>query len=98
MSETSGLLSTGQKTAVGTTAVPITTRNIFCVFGVRVRACDTCANKVYVGPKGVTNGILDITDGYRLSASESVFIPIDDPRKIYVIGTHTNQAVSWIAI
>ena len=40
----------------------------------------------------------DYFDGYPLDAGEEVKIPIDDPSKIYVIGSADNQGVKWFAV
>lgn len=48
---------------------------------------------VYVGLAGVS-----ASNGYPLDAGEEVKIPVDDPSKIWVIGSADNQGVKWIAV
>jgi len=94
----SGLFTTGAKSGIGTTAVQITTTSIPSVFGVLVVADDANTDKVYVGPKGVTAGTADATDGIPLSPGESVTIEIDDANKVYVISPTAGQRVFFMAI
>jgi hypothetical protein len=94
----SGLFTTGAKSSIGTTAVQITTSDIKCVFGVLVKAASTNTGIVYVGPKGVTAGTADATDGIELRAGEEIKIEVDNAKKVYVIGSATGQKVFWAAV
>ena len=57
--------------------------------GVTVRAT---AGALYVGSRGVT-----AENGFPLEAGsgEELFIPVNDPGKVYVVG---NGSYSWVAI
>jgi len=95
---TSGVLTTGATSNIGTTAVQITTTSIVCPHGVLVKADDNNTGDVYVGPKGVTAGTTDATDGIRLRAGDAVTMEIDNANTIYVIASVAGQKVWWIAI
>lgn len=60
---------------------------------VLVKANAANTGDVYVGRAGVS-----ASNGYPLDAGEEVKIPIDDPSKIYVIGSADNQGVKWLAV
>ena len=68
--------ATGRKSSIGTSAVQLTTTSI--------HADSTNSVKVYVGISTVTTDMADTTDGFPLSAGESVVIPVIDPSTIYV--------------
>ena len=53
---------------------------------------------VYVGTAGVTADAADATDGFPLAGGEGLFVPIDDPSKLYVRGSAAVQKVFWFAI
>jgi len=98
MPSTSGIFTTGAKSSIDTTAVQITTTDIFCVFGVLVRADPANTGIVYVGPSGVTAGTVDATDGIKLEAGDAVLIEIDNANKVYVIASAAGQKVFWAAV
>jgi len=98
MAKTTGTFKTGAKSGIGTDAVQITTADIKCVIGVLVVADDANTGIVYVGPKGVTAGTADATDGVRLDAGDSITLEIDNANKVWVIGSATGQKVWWAAI
>lgn len=96
---TQGTVYTGTLGSIGATALQLTATTRKLARGVRVRADDgNSTNFVYVGILGVTAGIAaPTTDGYKLKVSEAVDVQIDDPSKVYVIGSTTGLAVSWMA-
>lgn len=78
---------------VGTTATQLSgVRNIKAYKGVLVKHNGTAADDLYVGRENV-----DATLGYLLEDGESVFIEIDDPTQIYVVGSDASVAYSWLA-
>lgn len=98
---TNQIVYTGSLAAIGATALRLAaidaTRRPL-LRGVTVKAVGANTGKVYVGLSTVTAGIAaPTTDGFELSAGDSVTLEIDDPSKIYVISTSTGQAVTWIA-
>ncbi len=96
---TSGTILTGSKGSIGATALQLTTTSFACRRGVLVKAdAGNSTNFIYVGILGVTAGIAaPTTDGYKLAVNESVDIAIDDPSKLYVIGSTSSLAVSFLA-
>lgn len=90
--------STGATSSISTSAVQMTDTSTPCVRGVLVKAADANAGKVFVGASSeVTNGSADATDGLELGAGQSLFIPIDNANKIYLIGSAASQKVFWLA-
>tara|TARA_R110000744_G_scaffold33039_6_gene77016 strand:- start:633 stop:929 length:297 start_codon:yes stop_codon:yes gene_type:complete len=75
---------TGRKSSIGTSAVQLTATSIHASRGVQIVADSTNSVKVYVGISTVTADSIDATDGFPLSAGESVVIPVIDPSIIYV--------------
>jgi|TARA_R100001163_G_C5060384_1_gene197202 hypothetical protein len=91
--------STGSKTSIGTTAVPITTRELNASRGVQIMASTTNSVTVYIGPKGVTAGTSSAdTDGYPLAAGEAVVVPVIEPSKIYAITASSTAAISYMLV
>lgn len=72
-------------TAIATTA----TANV----GVLVAADDANAGTVYVGGSGVTVGT-----GVSLAAGDSVFLPVNDPAKIYCVGSVAAQVLRVVVL
>ncbi|MBI2826711.1 MAG: hypothetical protein HYX69_18725 [Planctomycetia bacterium] len=96
--ETVNSFSHGRKSSIGTTAVALTSTAVAVTKGVQLRAADANAGVVYVGTSSVTTDTSDQTDGFPLAAGETLFVPIDDARKIYLRGTASGQKVFWLAI
>lgn len=94
-----GTILTGSKGSIGATALQLTATSFKCSRGVKVKAdAGNSTNFVFVGILGVTAGIsAPTTDGYKLAVNEEVDIEIDDPSKLYVIGSTTSLAVSFLA-
>lgn len=80
------------------TAVQITSTSRRCERGVTVKASASNTGIVYVGNSDVTNGTANSTDGFELSAGESVTVEVNNVNKVYIIGTDVNHRVSWIAV
>ena len=79
------------------TAVPLIGVSTPIKSGVTVKAHTGNTGLVYVGKSTVSNS--GVNKGFELSASESVFLEIDDLYKVYVdaaSGT-TGHGVCWIA-
>ena len=85
---------TGRKSGITTTAVQITNSTVKASKGVQVLANSANTVKVYVGPSGVTSDSSDSTDGYPLSAGESVLLPVRSPSEIFVkTASGSNQKI-----
>ncbi len=93
----SGVFVHGSKGSIGATALALTAVSSRLNRGVSVKADAGNSGFVFVGGSAVTAGIsAPTTDGYKLAGGEECFIEIDDPSRIFVIGSTTGQAVSWI--
>lgn len=86
---------TGAKSSIGATALQLTAASTKCT-GVYVKASNANSGTVYVGIETVTAGSADATDGFPIDATEGVFVTIDDPSKLYVIGSTTGQKVFYM--
>lgn len=88
--------------SVGLTAVPLTTIGYDLQKGVLIRAPgtgDPTANTtcVWVGrAANVTADSNEQTGGMPIPPGEAVFVPTDDPRKVYLISDDVTQDVAWI--
>jgi hypothetical protein len=87
----------GGNSDIDTTAEQITTTSMASSGGVLVRADDSNTGYLYLGNSDVTAGT-DATQGIKLAAGESIFIPIDNANKIYAIGSAVNQALTFLVI
>lgn len=100
--ETSGEFYAGHRT-VGTSAVQLTGLGFNLNRGVLLRAPgsnDPAPNTatVWVGPSGVTADANTESGGMPLPPGEALFIPIDDPRKLWLISTAASQDVAWMGM
>jgi len=90
--QTSAPIIYGQVGTIGATQKQMTTNSSPLNTGVRVKAlAANSTDKVYIGLTGVTT-----STGYELVASAEVLIPCRDASTLYVIGTGTTSAVSFI--
>tara|TARA_R110002020_G_scaffold169435_2_gene358598 strand:+ start:2777 stop:3073 length:297 start_codon:yes stop_codon:yes gene_type:complete len=91
--------STGSKTGIGTTAVPITSQNLNASRGVQVSASTANTVSVYIGPQGVTAGTSsELTDGYPLAAGEAIVVPVIEPNKIYAVTASSTATISYMLV
>jgi hypothetical protein len=81
-----------RRIAVGTTPTQLTATATPAKKGVLVKALAANTAPVYVGGPTVS-----ITNGYELSPTEEVFIPVDDASKIYVVAASAQQ-VCWLVV
>ena len=86
----------GRKASISTTALQLTATSTPLYRGLVVKAAAGNTGKVYVGNSDVTNDTTDGTDGFELSAGESVSVETDNANKVYVIGSVAGQKVFWI--
>lgn len=84
----------GSKTIDDSAAVALADRKLIEAKSyVLVQAGSDNSGDVFVGD---SSGV-DSDTGWRLDAGESVKIPIDDPAKVWVIGSDADQVVKWLA-
>ena len=92
--------TTGRKSGINATAARLTAAALtgdFLRRGVTIKAASGNTNKVYVGLAGVTPDSADATDGFPLSANDTVTIEVDDPYKVFVVGDVAGpQKVFWV--
>jgi hypothetical protein len=88
----------GRKSAIGTTAVQLTTTSAHAPRGVQIKASVANSGTVYVGNSDVTAGSADATDGFPLGAGDALFLPIDDPSKVYLVGSAAGQIVFFVVV
>ena len=90
---------TGSKTSIGTSAVPITAIETNARRGVQIVANSANTVTVYIGPSTVTSGTsAATTDGYPLSAGESIVVPVIEPSKIYAVTASSTAIISFMLV
>lgn len=83
------------KSAIGTTAVQLTSTSNPAQTGVEVIASPSNSGTVWVGvSSSVTSGTADSTDGIPLAAGTSAFLYVSDANMIYAIGSAAGQRVA----
>jgi len=91
--------TTGRKSGVGTTAVPLVTAVRPLTRGLQLRAAATNTGTVYVGASSaVTADAADATDGFPLAAGEGLLVKVDDASKVYLIASAASQKVFYLAV
>lgn len=68
------------------------------VKGVIVKAASTNGGRIFIGNNDVTADTVASTDGLELAAGESVFIPISDVNKVYLIADIVGQKVFYLVV
>lgn len=90
----------GRKSGIGTSPVALTAESdVTARHGILVKAGAGNSGLVYPGTSpNVTAGSNDATDGFELSAGDSVVIEVIHPNDIFVIASAAGQEVFWIGI
>ncbi|MCH7685516.1 MAG: hypothetical protein IH899_02340 [Planctomycetes bacterium] len=97
--KTGGSFLHGRKSNIGQAAVQLTSKSGSARQGVLVKAAAGNTGLIYVGSSSdVTADSEDETDGFELSASEFKTVEVDDPSKVFVIASESNQKVFWSAV
>ena len=91
-------LDHGSNLDIDTAAEQITATSFAAKKGVVVKADLANSGIIYIGNSDVTDGDTAATDGIPLSAGESLFVEVDNPNKLYAIGSAVNQKVYWMAV
>lgn len=68
---------------VGTSVIPLTTTIIHAYRGIHLKADDSNTNVIYIGQSTTT--------GYPLAKGEDIFLPLDDPRFVYLVAGASSQ-------
>lgn len=95
---TESSLDHGSNLDIDIVAEQITSTSFAAKKGVILKADSANSGIIYIGNSDVTAGDTAATDGIPLSAGESIEIEIDNPNKLYAIGSAVNQKVYWLAI
>lgn len=88
----------GRKSAIGTSAVQLMATSTHAPRGVQIKAALTNSGTLYVGNSDVTAGAADATDGFPLAPGDALFIPVDDPSKVYLIGSAIGQVAHFLVV
>lgn len=91
-------LDHGSNLDIDTTAEQITTTSFACKFGVTVKADITNTGIIYVGNSDVTAGTTAATDGFPLSAGETLTLEVNNPNLLYAIASANNQKIYWVGV
>src|SRR5262245_55450725 len=73
-------------------AVALTVAGIKLTQGVTVKANSGNSGFFYV----VHSAAVSSTNGFELDGGQEIFLPVDDPSGIFIIGSADNQNISWI--
>jgi len=98
LSSVSSTLDHGSNRDIDTTAEQITTTSFACKFGVTLKADITNTGIIYVGNSDVTAGTTAGTDGFPLSAGETLTIEVTNANIPYAIASVANQIIYWVAV
>ena len=96
--ETVASFDHGRKSSIGVSAEQLVTTTLHAAKGIELIAAPTNSGTVYVGNADVTAGSADATDGFPLAPGARLFLPLDDPSKVYLRGSASGQAVYYVVL
>lgn len=85
-------LQHGQGTATATAAQLSGVVNKKAHKGVRIRHISGGSDTLYVGLEGLTT-----SNGYPLEDGQEIFLEIEDPTAVYVIGSDASVIYGWLS-
>lgn len=97
-SAVSATMDHGSNRDIDTSAEQITSTSFACKFGVTLKADITNTGIIYVGNSDVTAGTTAATDGFPLSAGETVTLEVTNANIPYAIVSVNNQIIYWVAV
>lgn len=97
-SAVSATMDHGSNQDIDTTAEQITSTSFACKFGVTLKADITNTGIIYVGNSDVTAGGTAATDGFPLSAGETLTLEVTNSNIPYAIASANNQKIFWVAV
>lgn len=97
-SAVSATIDHGSNLDIDTSAEQITSTSFACKFGVTIKADITNTGIVYIGNSDVTASGTAATDGFPLSAGESLTLEVTNSNIPYAIASSNNQKVYWVAV
>lgn len=97
-SDTRASFFTGSKASIGTAQVQLTATKNRLKRGLVVKAAHGNAGTVYVGLTGVTADDTEATDGFPLTAGESVMVEVTDPSLVFCIASDAGHQVFFLGV
>jgi hypothetical protein len=92
-------VSTGSKNSIGSTAVQLYPASQELRVGVTVKASSVNAGRLYVSTSpNVTQNTNPATDGFELSAGESLTLSVNNINLVYLVASQSGQKAFWYAI
>lgn len=98
LSSVSSALDHGSNLDIDTTAEQITSTSFSCKFGLTLKADITNTGIIYIGNSDVTAGTTAATDGFPLSAGETLTLEVNNSNIPYAIASANNQKLYWIGV
>ena len=98
VSAVSATFDHGSNRDVDTSAEQITSTSFACKFGVTLKADITNTGILYIGNSDVTAGTTAATDGFPLSAGETLTLEVTNSNIPYAIASANNQIIYWTAV
>ena len=90
---------TGSKPGITTTAVSLASTELHAQRGVQIVAGTGNAHPIYIGQSStVTADSSETTDGYPISAGESIVIPVIDPNSIFLVSAAGTGKVFYVSV
>lgn len=96
--QVSATMDHGSNRDIDTTAEQITSTSFACKFGVTLKADITNTGIIYIGNSDVTAGTTAATDGFPLSAGETLTLEVNNSNIPYAIASANNQIIYWAAV
>lgn len=91
--------TTGSKNSIGSIPLQMTTTSYALRLGVVVKASSVNVGRIYAGDDNtVTQNTNPNLDGFELSAGESVFFPIDNINRVWLVASQSGQKAFWYGI
>ena len=97
-SAVSSTLDHGSNLDIDTSAEQITSTSFACKFGVTLKADITNTGIIYIGNSDVTAGTTAATDGFPLSAGETLTLEVTNANIPYAIASANNQKIYWVGV
>lgn len=97
-SSVSSTLDHGSNLDIDTGAEQITTTSFSAKFGITLKADITNTGIIYIGNSDVTAGTTAATDGFPLSAGETLTLEVNNSNIPYAIASANNQKLYWIGV
>lgn len=97
-SAVSATIDHGSNRDIDTTAEQITSTSFASKFGITLKADITNTGIIYIGNSDVTAGTTAATDGFPLSAGETLTLEVTNANIPYAIASANNQVIYWVGV